>query len=132
MRIRLPLLLLPAALALAGCDPGGTGPSLEGGTFHAVLESPNGPEGAALLQLEGTGITSVTAMGGVLAGPDLASAQKRMVVIREPAGTLEFRVVVAPGNETPTVQVLQVAGGDDVLRGSLNGYRVTLTREVTP
>ena len=54
--MRIPIAL--SALALAACD-GGTGAAPRGGEFIAALESPNGPEGAALLELTGEGIESV-------------------------------------------------------------------------
>lgn len=121
------ILIVPAALALAACDPGGTGPSLEGGTFRAVLQSPNGAEGAALLEMEGTGITDFTAPAGELLGTSQGTP-RRMVFLKEPAGTIEFQVTVEPGNELPTVRVLEVVDGADVPRASLNGYRVNFSR----
>lgn len=125
--LRLALVLLPA---LAACD-GGTGASPAGGEFIAALQSPHGPEGAALLELTGEGIESVAGSSVTLL--DLpVNGGRRVMLVREPAGVIEFRVRVAPGNEPPDARVLQVVGPDDQLRPSTDGYAVTWTRTRGP
>jgi hypothetical protein len=122
------LFILPALLALAACDPGGSDPpEPEGGTFHAVLASPNGAEGAVSLQLTGGGIISLQGTGSTLLASTV-SGGKRVVVLREPAGSIEFDLTVARGYDVPEVQVLEVVDGQDQPRASLNGYDVELTR----
>jgi hypothetical protein len=125
MRLRTSVLILPALLALAACEPG-TG-SDPGGEYRAVLESPNGAEGAAAIELTGLGIESVTADAGRL----FTQAQgniTRVVLVQEPAGDIEFRVTMAPGREPPEARVVEVADGSDRPRASLSGYRVTFSR----
>ena len=126
MRLRTSILILPALLGLAACDRGGTG-SDPGGEYRAVLESPNGPEGAAAIELTGPGIESVTADVGRLF-TQAAGGTTRVVLVREPAGDIEFRVTMAEGQEPPAVRVVEVADGGDVPRASLSGYRVTFSR----
>lgn len=128
MRIRLPLLVLPLLLALAACDGGqGTGAALSGGEFIATLESPHGAEGAAILEITGAGVEEVSAAAATLFQQPV-SGGRRVVLVREPAGRIEFRVRVAPGNDVPDVRVLQVVDGNDALRPSTDGYTVSFVR----
>lgn len=126
MRLRTSVLVLPALLAVAACDRGGTG-SDPGGEYGAVLESPNGAEGAAAIELTGPGIQSVTADGGRLF-VQAAGNTTRVVVVREPAGEIAFRVTMAQGQQPPAARVVEVADGSDQPRASLDGYRVTFSR----
>jgi hypothetical protein len=125
MRISIPLLVLCLLPALAACDDG-TGASSAGGEFIAALQSPNGPEGAALLELTGEGIESVAGSSVSLFQLPV-SGGRRVMLVREPAGVIEFRVRVAAGNELPDARVLQVVDGNDQVRASTDGYRVTFT-----
>jgi hypothetical protein len=126
MRIPLPFIVLCVVPALAACDGGGTGASAPGGEFIAALESPNGAEGAALLELTGEGIESVTAASLSLFQLPITGG-RRVMLVREPAGRIEFRVRVAPGSEPPAARVLQVVDGNDEPRASADGYAVTYT-----
>ena len=121
----IPTLLL-AALALAACDRGGTD-APPGGEYRAVLQSPNGNEGAVALELTGAGIESIAADAGTL-HTQPAGATTRVVLIRDPAGPIEFRVTMAPGQGPPAVRVVEVVDGSDLPRASLAGYRVTFGR----
>jgi hypothetical protein len=130
MRVRSSTLVLFTALvSLAACgDGGGPGTGTEnGGEYQAVLQSPNGAEGAAALELSGPGIQSVTASGGRLFaqawGPTM-----RVVVVNEPAGPVAFRVTMAEGSAPPAVRVVEVVDGNDLPRTSLAGYSVTFSR----
>lgn len=114
------------ALALAGCDGGGTGDSPDGGEYVAALESPNGPEGAAVLELSGSGVESITATSLSLFRQP-TSEGTRLMLVREPAGRLEFRVRMAAGSRPPAVRVVEVVDGDDRQRAPLDGYQVTFT-----
>lgn len=124
-------LLAVLALALAACD-GGTGPGgPRGGDYDAVLQSPNGPEAAAHLQLDGVGIENVAADSAFVASSDV-SGGRRVVLVRPQAGTLRFRVTMAEGQGPPAVRVLEVAAPDDQPRASVAGYRVAFTRVEGP
>lgn len=125
MRTRLAV-LLAAAAALVACD-GGTGSETAGGEYIAALESPNGLEGAAVLEMPGEGVLAVRAASLSLFQQPV-SGGKRLVLVREPAGRLEFRVTMAPGHAPPAVRVLEVVDGQDQPRASTEGYAVTFTR----
>lgn len=128
MRMRSLLLVLAALPALAACDGGGgTGASTAGGEFIAALESPDGrPEGAVLLELTGDGISRVHAASLALFEQPV-SGGRRLMLIREPAGRIDFRVTMAPGASLPSVRVIEVVGPDDLPRASVDGYSVTFT-----
>jgi hypothetical protein len=128
MRIRPPLLIFPLLLALFACDGGrGTGAALAGGEYIAALESPHGAEGAAILEITGAGVEEVSASAATLFQQPV-SGGRRVVLVREPAGRIEFRVRIAPGNDVPDVRVVQVVDGDDAVRPSTDGYTVSFTR----
>ena len=121
------LLILSALLALAACDEGGTGVSA-GGEYRAVLQSPHGDEGAAAIEIQGAGVRSVAGGEGTRVFMQPAAGGTRVVVVREPAGPVEFTLTLAPGSKLPQVRVVEVADGQDQPRASLAGYRVTLQR----
>jgi hypothetical protein len=125
-----PLLLLTALLSLAACDGGGgnggTGTE-DGGEYRAVLQSPNGAEGAAAIELTGPGIQSVTATDGRVF-TQASGTTTRVVVVNEPAAQIAFRVTMAPGQGPPAARVVEVVAGDDQPRASLAGYSVTFGR----
>jgi hypothetical protein len=127
MRLRR-LLSLPLAAfpLLAACD-GGTG-SAEAGEYIAALETPDGrPEGALLVELTGEGISDVHAASLTLFEQPV-SGGRRLMLIREPAGRIDFRVQMAPGSAPLAVRVLEVVGPDDQPRASVDGYSVSFTR----
>lgn len=120
----------PAALllALAACSDGGVAPPLEGGVMTATLRSPNGAEGAAVVELSGAGIQSVDAAAGATVFAEAAGGVTRVVVLRATPGALAFRVTMADGAPAPDATVVEVADGSDVPRASLSGYRVEFAR----
>ena len=121
------LALLLLAPALAACDGGGTGAETAGGEYIAALESPHGPEGAALLEVMGTGVESIRGTSLSLFRQPI-SGGTRVMLVREPAGRLEFRVRLTAGSPLPTVRVLEVVDGADQPRPSVEGYEVTFVR----
>ncbi|HEX2209899.1 MAG TPA: hypothetical protein VHG93_19650 [Longimicrobium sp.] len=126
MRIPPFLVLLPL-LALAACD-GGTGASSSaGGEYIGALQSPNGPEGAAMLEITGGSVQEISAASATLFRQPVSGGQKVML-IRPDAGRIEFRVVIADGGELPQVRVVQVVAPDDSVRPTTDGYAVTFTR----
>jgi hypothetical protein len=127
MKTRSTRFILPALLALAACDEGGTGVPA-GGEYRAVLQSPNGAEGAAAFELEGGGVRSVAGGEGTRVFMQPAAGGTRVIAVREPAGPIEFTLTLAPGSKLPQARVVEVADGQDQPRASLAGYRVTLER----
>jgi hypothetical protein len=93
----------------------------------ATLRSPNGAEGAAVVELSGPGIGAVTGVDGTVFA-EAVGGVTRVVVLRATPGEVAFRVTMAEGAEQPGATVVEVAGGDDALRPSLSGYRVEFRR----
>lgn len=124
------LLLLAALVSLSACDNGGGGGGTgteDGGEYRAVLQSPNGAEGAAAIELTGPGIVSVTGSGGRIFTV-AAGATRRVVVVSEPAAQIAFRVTMEAGQGPPAARVVEVVDGSDQPRASLAGYSVTFGR----
>lgn len=119
-----PLAVFLAVLACAACDT--TGPP-GGGVYRATIDSPNGAEGAASVSVSGGGIEQVTSASGQVFS-QITTSGARVVIVREPAGALEFDVKVSPGHGAPTAEVLEIADGADQVRPTLSGYRVTLVK----
>jgi hypothetical protein len=115
-----PLLVLGALACDATSPRGPSGP----GEVAARLVSPNGAEGAAVLELSGSGIGAVRASAGTTLFIAAEGATTRLVLVRETPGELAFHVHLADRATAPTARVIEVAGGDDQLRTSLTGYRV--------
>ncbi|HLU26409.1 MAG TPA: hypothetical protein VKZ58_11965 [Longimicrobiales bacterium] len=121
--------LLAASLGLAGAgcdDPDGPGGP---GVYEVVIESPNGPEGAAVVQLTGSGIEGARSADARVFVARVERNTSRVVVVRDEPGELRFQVEVRDlGAPMLSAVLLQVADGNNELRGSLAGYRVSLIR----
>ena len=121
---RLVVLVALAGIAmLAACDSDAPGPT--DGVLTATLVSPNGPEGAAHLKLFGEGITEVRALDA-RTFRDRRGDTVNVVVARDQPGDLRFLIALADTTRVPSVSIVEVAGGDDELRSSVQGYRVEL------
>ncbi|MFQ5704433.1 MAG: hypothetical protein ACE5HT_10480 [Gemmatimonadales bacterium] len=119
------LLTAVATFALAACDSGPSGPSGPG-RIEVSLTSPNGNEGAAVIVLQGTGLSTVAAPAGQVFTARGADSLVAVVVLAEP-GAIIFTVRVDDVALVPSARVVEVAGGDNGLRSSLSGYRFQLT-----
>ena len=112
-------------LTVAAC--GDAGPVSGPGTLTAVLVSPNGAEGAAVVSLSGTGVGAVGAVSGeVFSRVDGNTVT--VVVINEPGGELSFSVALADTIQRPIGSIEQVAGPNDELRSTLSGYSLEFRR----
>lgn len=116
------VVLLP--FAIGACDDT---PAPEPGEVRVTLVSPNGVEGAAVFEVQGL-IDGVDAVSGNQAFEVEGSGGSHVVVVRESAGSVSFRMRVENVHQPPTVRLLQVAGPDDRLRATLDGYRVEVGR----
>ncbi len=114
-------LLVLAAGACRDAGPIG-GP----GAFDAVLVSPNGAEGAALVALSGDGLGDAVGLGDTEVFRSDDSGSTRVVLVNHAGGDLAFRIEVADTTRPPSVLVEQVAGPDDELRADLSAYRLEL------
>jgi hypothetical protein len=116
-------LFLAVATLLVACD-GSTEPSGPG-TLTASLVSPNGAEGAAVLDITGT-VETVTGNDDVAAYTTPGATGTRVVLVRMNPGALTVRFRVPDVSRPPQVSVVEVADGDDRVRSSLDGYRVEI------
>ena len=119
------LLLLAGLLGTSGC--GDAAPVSAPGTLTAIVESPNGAEGAALIRLIGEGVASVEPLTGDLYSSVLGDTT-RVVVLLDTPGDIAFRLNVADTTRLPVVTLLQVADGQNELRAGLSGYSVRYTQ----
>ena len=126
---RLRRVALAAALAVAGvtsCDSEPSGPTGPG-TIVVAVTSPNGPEGAAMVELSG-GIAlgaAESSSGDVFV--EHGAESSRVVVILDQPGQIRFTLRSGNVGSPPNVVLVQVAGGDNQLRTSLDGYDVEVT-----
>lgn len=121
---RLSLLGLCLSLA-AGCDRGPTDAPPEPATLLVTLVSPHGAEGAAVVELQGAAVDSITPDAGTLF-VERQGEVARVVVIAPVAGELRFRVHLSDSRRPPTATVVEVADAEDRPRNSLAGYSVRL------
>jgi len=113
-----PLLLLWAALA--GCFGDAVEPVRD---LVVQLESPNGRDAAAVIELVGPGLSDVVATNGQVF-THVSGDTTRVVILLDEPGPIEFTVRMA-GLTFPGTAVVQVADDRDELR-SLRGYRARL------
>ena len=112
-------------LTVAAC--GDAGPVSGPGTLTAVLVSPNGAEGAAVISFASAGVGAIGAVSGEVFSR-VEGNSVTVVVINEPGGELSFSVALADTTQKPLGLVEEVAGPDDELRGTLSGYEVEFRR----
>lgn len=126
MTLRRPLITLVAVLLAAACSD--EGPVSGPGTMTATLVGPNGAEGAAVLALLGDGLGEISPIGTTEVHSRAGDSMTRVLLINQSGGELSFQVAVADTTQPPAVVVEQVAGPDDELRPSIEGYSVELSR----
>ena len=114
--------VLPTALALVlvACNSDGTAPNRPG-EIRAVVVSPDGDLGAAVLELGG--VSDITPVGG-RAFTERNGDVLRVVIVLDEPGQIEFRIKTADMTGQPTATVVEVADGDNQVPESVSGYRV--------
>jgi hypothetical protein len=129
----LPLLLLAAlALGAVRCsgDEDPTGPPPPDpvpGSLVLVVRSPNGAEGAALIDVAAATVAEVTPdSGSVIQVPD--GERLRIAIVRNQPGTLSAVLAVSDTAAPLDIRLLQVADAVNGLRPSLAGYTVEVVR----
>ncbi|MSR20025.1 MAG: hypothetical protein EXR91_03485 [Gemmatimonadetes bacterium] len=100
--------LLVTLTALAACTD--AGPVSGPGTIDAVLVSPHGAEGAALVVLTGGGIGRAVGLGDTEVYRSDDSGSTRVVLMNRVGGGLAFRIEMADTTRLPTAVIQQVAG----------------------
>ena len=119
-----PKFVLLAALAFTAMSCDSTEPKGGPGTVKAVLVSPNGPEGAAILDVTGA-VESFTATKDVSLYTTPSTTGTRVVLVRLTPGELSVNMKVSNTLEPPPVTVAEVADGNNNVRASVSGYQVT-------
>ncbi len=107
------------ALALVACSSDGTAPNP--GEIRAVVLSPDGDLGAAVLELGG--VLDITPVGG-RAFTERNGDVLRVVIVLDEPGQIEFRIKTADMTGQPTATVVEVADGDNQVPESVSGYSV--------
>jgi len=113
---------------LASCDVLAPSAETGPGAFEVRLVSPAGEEGAAVFSISGVERLGqpFTAEGQVFS--HLASEVTRVIAILDEPGQVRFRIPTEDVARFPTVNVLEVADGQNRLRESLSGYRVLIKK----
>jgi hypothetical protein len=110
----------------SGCDDLGPSGPRGPGSVGVDLVSPHGAEGSAVFEVVGgTGLGAVTALGGEVFYEHGTDAT-RVVIVLDTSGHIGFRIRSQDVRNLPTVTLVQVADGNDQLRGSLAGYEIEL------
>ena len=112
-----------AALALAGCE-GSTRPDGPG-TMTASLVSPNGAEGAAILDVIGS-VDAFNCSSDVSVYTTPIANGTRVILVRLNPGALQMSMRVPDVSNPPAITVVEVAAGDDRLRPSVADYHVDI------
>ncbi len=113
-------------LAVVGCG-GDVGPELRPGLLTASLVSPNGSEGAALINVVGAGLGFVEPAGG-RAFTFSRGDTIRILLLLDTPGDLGFRISVPDVDRPPVATVVQVTDGENALRPDLSAYRVRFSQ----
>lgn len=115
------------AVALSSCfdDPAGSnfGTLTE---MTATVQSPNGDEGSAVLEVASGTVVAVASPGGLVQVFGIPASPPRIVVLRAEPGPISIRLVAEDPSRPPTLRVVQVGAPDNTLRADLSGYSVQL------
>ena len=116
-------LAVALAFTVSGCTDDPVVPSGGPAQFQVTVISPNGPEGAVLIEIDHTGLGPITVLGGSAFSQERGDVTRLVIVLTDP-GQVAFLMRVDDAAVLPTAKVLEVADGDNELRTSVNGYRV--------
>jgi hypothetical protein len=120
-------LAVAACLGVAACgdEPTPPPPPPVPGDLVVSLVSPNGGEGAAVLETSDEGIVDIAAEGAQ-AFQWRAGGGSRIVVLLDEPGDVRFTISVEDVNKPPQLEIVEVADGDNRLRESLTEYGVVV------
>ena len=113
--------LLGLAAGLA-CDEG----TPEPGRVEGSLVSPFSSEGAAVLEVLGPIVDTVSVPGGDIYQHADGDVIRVVIVLRAP-GMIRFRMAVHDVNAPPVVRIVEVADPNNELRADLDLYSVAYT-----
>lgn len=124
-RFRVAVLALGATVAALGCGDDSAAPEVTPGELTLRLNSPNGAEGALLVEIDGPVSVSNQAVGGLYTVQD--GDITRVLVVMDEAGEIQFRITVPDVQLAPEYRIIEVSGPDDSLRAVLDGYTLEFT-----
>ena len=120
------LALVAAALGLAGCGEKGGNEPAEPRTYAFSLVTPRSDDGAVVVALTGTPVTSVVVSGASarLYTRQVSPSEVRVMILGNVAAGQLFTATSTTGRR-PTATVLEVADRADAMRATVQGYSIT-------
>ncbi len=109
------------AAILVACDDEVTPPEPVPGDLVVTLVSPNGAEGAVVLETADEGIEAIQSLAGE-AHHWRNDGVSRIVVLLEEPGEIRFVLSLTDVNRPPAIEILEVAAPDNGLRDDLSEY----------
>lgn len=97
------------------------------GEIEVFLISPNGPETAAIVELEGV-FDRVTAPASAVVFSEIVGGRTRVAILMRNFGDVWFRVFVPSLSDPPAARVLEVADPYNEIRDDLEGYAIQFGR----
>jgi hypothetical protein len=119
-------LAIAGLLAAVACDDAPPEPQPVPGELDVTLVSPNGSEGAAVLETEDEGIVEISVEERLQAFHWTEGGLTRIVVLLEEVGEVRFRMSVTDVNRPPQLDLIDVADGENRLRNALDGYEIAV------
>jgi len=113
-------LILGATATVLACGDESAGPTAAPGDLAVQLGSPNGPEGALLVEFDGPVSASNPAAGQLHEIRD--GDVTRILVLLEAEGVIGFQLAVPDTNSPPEYRIIEVSGPDNSIRNDLAGY----------
>jgi hypothetical protein len=127
-------LAIAGLLAAVACDDAppepqpvpGDLPQPVPGDLDVTLVSPNGSEGAAVLETADEGIVEISVEEGLQAFHWTEGGLTRIVLLLDDVGELRFRMSVTDVNRPPRLDLVEVSDAMNRLRTSLAGYEIAV------
>ena len=116
--------LAAAILVATACDS--TQPK-HSGTLTAVVDSPNGAEGAAVINVRDP-VDSFTAVEGTSLYQTPTPTGTHIILVRLTPGELSMKVNVPDVSSLPHFFVIEVADGENKIRPTPSDYHVSFLR----
>jgi hypothetical protein len=113
------------AISAAACSGEGS-PTQELRGAIGRVDSPNGAEGAAILEFAAP-VSEIVVAGGTSHLRTIGSVTRAALVLDRP-GIIRFSLPAFESATAPAASVLEVAAGNNAIRPSIATYRVTYER----
>ena len=97
------------------------------GEVDVFLVSPNGPESAAIVELDGV-FDRVSAPPSAVAFSEIVDGRTRVAIMMRTHGEVWFSVLVPNVSDPPPGRVLEVAGPTNAIRANVEDYGLQFGR----